>query len=376
MITHKTLYKKDDRGSIRIWYIEQEDNKYRFVSGKKGGKLITTEWTIASGKNTGRKNATSDIEQADQEIKSEYDYQLKHFYFENEKDIDKENYIKPVLAKKYKDYKDSVNFATGDWIIQSKLNGVCCIATPDGLYSRKGEKYLNAEHIENALKPLFEQHPDIILHGELYNFDLRKELNQTISLVRKTVNITEKDREDSEKYVQYHIYDGYEIGKESEKYVDRQALIDLYIDELNSKYIKKVDSIRVKSYEEMIDYFKIAIGNGEEGIILRKADMPYEHKRSNYLLKVKPEDDEEMEIVDIKEGTGNWSGVAKIITCKMDDGKIFDATFKGSLEEAKECLENKDKWINKKVTINYNGKTAYGVPQYAQFNYKNCLRAD
>ena len=39
-------------------------------------------------------------------------------------------------------------------------------------------------------------------------------------------------------------------------------------------------------------------------------------------------------------------------------------------------LENKDKWINKKVTINYNGKTAYGVPQYAQFNYRNCLRVD
>ena len=376
MITHKTLYKKDTRGVTRIWYIEQEDNKYRFVNGIKDGKLVTSEWTIAIGKNLGKKNATTDVEQANQEIKSEYDYQLKHFYFENEDDIDKENYIKPILAKKYKDYKNKVDFEKDNWYIQSKLNGICCIATPDGLFSRKGERFLNAEHIENALKPLFEQHPDIILHGELYNFELRKELNKTVSLIRKTVNITEEDRKESEQLVQYHIYDGYEIGKENKSYMYRKALIDIYIDDLNSKYIKKVDSIYIKSYDELMFYFNIAIGNGEEGIILRKTDMPYEHKRSNYLLKVKPEDDEEMEIVDIKEGTGNWSGVAKIITCKMDDGKIFDATFKGSLEEAKECLENKDKWINKKVTINYNGKTAYGVPQYAQFNYKNCLRVD
>lgn len=376
MITHRTLYKKDTTGKIRVWYIEQEDEKYRFVSGIKDGKLVTSEWTVAEPKNIGKKNATSAIQQADSEIKSEYDYQLKHFYFENEKNINTETYIKPILAKKYKDYKDKINFEKEEWYIQSKLNGICCIATPKGLFSRKGELFLNADHIFNALKPLFERHPDIILHGELYNFELRKELNKTVSLIRKTVNITDEDRKESEQLVQYHIYDGYEIGHENRPYYLRKSLIDGCIYELNSKYIKKVDSIHIKSYDELVFYFNTAIENGEEGIILRKCDMPYEHKRSKYLLKVKPEDDEEVTIIDIKEGTGNWSGVAKIISVKSDDGKLFDATFKGSYEEAKECLENKNNWIDKKVTIKYNGKTAYGIPQYAQFDYKNCIRLD
>ena len=376
MITHKTLYKKDTRGVTRIWYIEQDENKYRFVNGIKDGKLVTSEWTVATGKNLGKKNATSDVQQAELEIKSEYDYQLKHFYFENEEDIDKENYIKPILAKKYKDYKDKIDFTKEEWIVQSKLNGICCIATPDGLFSRKGERFLNAEHIKNALIPLFEKHSDIILHGELYNFELRKELNKTVSLIRKTVNITEEDRKESEQLVQYHIYDGYEIGKESKPYMYRKMLIDSYIDDLKSKYIKKVDSIHIKSYDELMFYFNAAIENGEEGIILRKTDMPYEHKRSIYLLKVKPEDDEEMTIIDIKEGTGNWSGVAKIITCKMKDGTIFDATFKGTREDAEYCLKNKEKYIGQTVTIKYNGKTAYGVPQYAQFDFRNYERID
>ena len=376
MITHRTLYKKDTTGKIRVWYIEQDDEKYRFVSGIKDRKLVTSEWTIAEPKNIGKKNATTAIQQADSEIKSEYEYQLKHFYFENEEDIDKENYIKPILAKKYKDYKDKIDFEKEEWLVQSKLNGICCIATPDGLFSRKGERFLNVEHIKNALIPLFEKHPNVVLHGELYNYELRQELNKTVSLIRKTVNITEEDKKESEKIVQYHIYDGYEIGGESASYIYRQGKIDFYIDELNSNYIKKVKSTYITSYDELMSLFNQAIENGEEGLILRKAIMSYEHKRSKYLLKLKPEDDEEMTILDIKEGTGNWSGVAKIITCKMDDGKIFDATFKGSIEDAKECLENKYKWIDKKVTINYNGKTAYGVPQYAQFNYRNCLRVD
>ena len=86
--------------------------------------------------------------------------------------------------------------------------------------------------------------------------------------------------------------------------------------------------------------------------------------------------DEEMTIVDIQEGSGNWSGKAKIITVKQDNGNVFDATFKGNMAQAIQFLKDKQKWIGKRVTIKFNALTAYGVPQYAQLDINNCLRAE
>jgi ATP-dependent DNA ligase len=116
---------------------------------------------------------------------------------------------------------------------------------------------------------------------------------------------------------------------------------------------------------------------GHEGGILRHSDAAYEHKRSKGLLKVKPEDTDDFYIVDIKEGSGNWSGKAKIISLRSQDGKMnFDSTFQGSMEDALKCLREREKWIGKLVEIKYNGLTAYNVPQYAQMNYLNCIKGD
>jgi hypothetical protein len=80
--------------------------------------------------------------------------------------------------------------------------------------------------------------------------------------------------------------------------------------------------------------------------------------------------------LDIKEGKGNWNGIAKIISLKMDDGRTFDATFKGTMAEADKCLKNKNKWIGKIVSIKFNGVTGYKIPNFAQFDYKNCIKND
>jgi ATP-dependent DNA ligase len=103
-------------------------------------------------------------------------------------------------------------------------------------------------------------------------------------------------------------------------------------------------------------------------------NMKYVHKRDKNLLKYKPMQDAEFKILDIKEGQGNWSGKAKIITVEMDNGKVFDAVFKGSMEEAAKCLRDKNDWIGKTVTIYFFGYTGLNCPQYAQFDYNNCIK--
>jgi len=370
-----TLYTRDSLGNVRIWYMEQQDNKYRAVSGIQDGEKVTSEWTVASAKNEGKKNATTAEEQATKEIEAKYKKQKKTGYFENLEDIDKDQYVEPMLAKLYKDYFDKINLDKGEWLLQCKFNGMRCIATKDGLFTRKGEKYISCPHIQNSLKPFFEKHPNAVLDGELFNNDLRQQLNEISKLIRKTVHITSEDLERSKKLVHYYIYDGYGFGLDKEHpYHERKQWIDSnVIGEYT--HVAKVDDYDVKDQNELNKHYQSFVDQGHEGVILRKKNMEYQNKRTKDLLKVKPEDDDEANIINITEGTGNWSGAGKIITLDWN-GKIFDASFKGTYEQSVEFLKNKNDWIGKSVTFLYNGLTGKGTPNFARVDINNCIKAD
>jgi len=377
---YETLYSKDSTGKIRIWFQEQDGANYRTVSGvKDSDNLVTSEWTVAESKNSGKKNATTGIEQATAEIKAKYKKQRKTGYTTIISDVDTAcNYIEPILAKNYKDYDETVDFSKEEWGMQTKFNGICNITSINGCFSRKGEHFVMLKHIEKALVPFFKKFPDAVLHGEAFNDDYREQLNEIVKLCRKTVHITDDDYNQSEKLIKYYIYDGYcesaGVG-ENVPYSKRKEWIDKNVIGKYSNCIE-VKTVIVKDKKHLDEFFGKRIERGDEGVILRKMNMKYSHKRDKNLLKYKPLDSDEMTIVDIKEGSGNWNNKAKIITLKMKNGKIFDGTFKGSMKDAEICLKEKNKWIGKIVTVYYNGITGLGCPQYCQFDYNNCLRVD
>ena len=72
--------------------------------------------------------------------------------------------LKPMLAHKFDNSRV-------DWslpvYIQPKLDGVRCLFTKDGAYSRTGKQFKNLAHIELALISFFKQNPDVVLDGEL-----------------------------------------------------------------------------------------------------------------------------------------------------------------------------------------------------------------
>jgi DNA ligase-1 len=173
----------DSKGKIREWRIEIEGPKYRTVSGLKDGKQVNSEWKYATAKNEGRSNATTPEEQAKAEVQALYTNRLERDYHKNIKDVGKSRFFKPMLADEWGHRKDKIEYPV--WV-QPKLDGVRCIASKDGLYSRQGKPILAAPHILEALTPLFEINPDLILDGELYNHDLKEDFNKIISLVRKT----------------------------------------------------------------------------------------------------------------------------------------------------------------------------------------------
>ena len=355
----ETIYKKTKTGATQEWTIEVVDNKYRSISGQIDGKMKISEWTICYGKNVGRSNETTDNEQAMLEAVAKRTKKLESGYFENIKHIHKQQYFEPMLASKWEDSKDKITYPI---FSQPKLDGIRCIITKDGMFSRNGKPIISAPHILHSLKHVFSAYPNLILDGELYADKFANDFNKIVSLVKKT-KPTEDDLFESQRNIQYWIYD---IPSENTNFGERcYALDELFDAELDSfeKHCVLVETDTCNNEDEVMGLYEQYVENGFEGQMLR-LDREYENKRSKFLMKHKTFVDEEYQILDIVEGEGNRSGTAGYMVFETGEGKRFKSNVKGTWEETAEMLKNKKKLIGKSATVKYFNLTPDGIPRF------------
>lgn len=355
----ETIYKKTKTGATQEWTIEVVGNKYRSHSGQVGGAITTNEWTIVYGKNVGRANETTDNEQTMAEAVAKRTKKLESGYFENIKHINKTQYFEPMLAAKWEDSKDKITYPIYS---QAKLDGIRCIVTKDGMFSRNGKPIISAPHIINSLWHVFVINPDLILDGELYADKFANDFNKIVSLVKRT-KPTAEDLADSEKSIEYHIYD---LPSSNKNFVHRAydlgILFETFSKYLHS-YCRLVDTRKVESEKDVLEQYELLVEAGYEGQMLR-LDSKYENKRSKSLLKHKTFVDEEYQILDIVEGEGNRSGTAGYMVFETGEGKRFKSNVKGTWDETAEMLKSKKKLIGKQATIKYFNLTPDGIPRF------------
>lgn len=356
---YETLYSRDSKGKVRIWMMEQNNEKFRTISGLQDGKKVTTNWTTAESKNIGKSNETNPIEQATKEILASYKDQLSTGYFEDIKGIDKQLYFSPQLAKSYEDRKDKINWDTGVFV-SGKLDGLRCIIHSGGMFSRNGKPIVAAPHIFDSIKKIFKEFPNLILDSELYCDKLSHDFNKIISLAKKT-KPTEDDLIESEKYLQAWVFDIPSIDLQFSSRIEKlQGILKL----INSPYLRYINHKWVKSHEEVEKALSNYLSQGMEGIMVNLPDAKYENKRSAGLMKYKLFQDCEAKIIDIIEGLGNRSGMFGYAKLKLDNGKEFDANARGNEELYRYLLENKQNYIGKKATIRYQNLTPDGIPRF------------
>jgi DNA ligase-1 len=353
----QTIYKKTKTGATQEWSIEVEGNKYRTHSGQVGGVISTNEWTVCFGKNVGRANATTDDEQALAEAVAKRTKKLESGYFEDINNINEQQYFEPMLASKWEDSKDKITYPIYS---QPKLDGIRCIVTKDGMFSRNGKPIISAPHIFNSLKPLFETNPQMIFDGELYADKFANDFNKIVSLVKRT-KPTDEDLAESKKNIQYWIYDLPSVDDTFD--VRSQSLYDLFTEwsYFNSHCIN-VDTDVCRSEKEVMELYEGYVEKGYEGQILRLNGL-YENKRSKFLLKHKSFQDSEFPILDICEGEGNKTGQVGYMVFEIE-GKRFKSNVKCSWEEGAEILKSKSKLIGKSATIQYFNLTPDGIPRF------------
>ena len=273
--------------------------------------------------------------------------------------------IKPMLAHKFDikrvDYSKPV-------YIQPKLDGVRCLFTKDGAFSRTGKQFKNLAHIELELIPFFKDNPNIILDGELYNHELKHDFEKIISLVRKQ-KPTADDRLDARNLIQYHVYDF--ISNDKANYRDRMH--ELACSDIYSDYIKYVPAYRVYKHEEALNMHHDAyLAKGYEGSI-RRLDGIYKHGRSYDLMKFKDFSDTEATIIGYETGKGKREGTLGKFIMQDDDGNEFGCPpGKGyNYKDLANILNNIGDYIGKRATFTYFQRTQAGSYRHPLFK---CIR--
>ena len=261
---------------------------------------------------------------------------------------------KPMLAHKFDNSRV-------DWsqpvYIQPKLDGVRCLFTKHGAYSRTGKKFMNVRHIEMALKSFFDQQPDVTLDGELYNHKLKRDFEKIISLVRKQ-KPTDTDRRDAQHLVQFHVYDYFD-GVMYDSYDTRRD--QLICSNIYDAQIKYVHADRVHSYEAARDFHAAYLSEGYEGSIIR-LDGLYKHGRSYDLMKFKDFSDTEATIIGYEVGKGKRSGTLGKFIMLDDEGVQFGCPpGKGyTYKDLAHMLVNIQDYIGKRATFTYFQRTQAG----------------
>lgn len=274
---------------------------------------------------------------------------------------------KAMLAHKFDIDRVDYNQADG-YYIQPKLDGVRCLFTASGAYSRNEKQFMNVKHIEMALKPFFDQNPDVVLDGELYNHKLKRDFEKIISLVRKQ-KPTADDRLNAQHLVQFHVYDYFSEDNHYEAYKYRMDQLSPKIG-IYGACIRYVPTYRVYKHEEALNMHHDAfLKEGYEGSILRDGSALYKHGRSYGLMKFKDFSDAEATIVGYEIGQGKRTGTIGKFLMLDDDGNKFGCPpGKGfTYKDMADMLKNIDDYIGQRATFTYFQRTNAGSYRHPLF---------
>ena len=271
--------------------------------------------------------------------------------------------IKAMLAHKYNE--DKADYPA---FIQPKLDGVRCLFTAKGAFSRANNQFMNVEHIEQALKPFFAKNPTAVLDGELYNHGLKDDFEKIISLVKKR-KPTDEDRLEAAEMVEYHVYDvaSMKIGG----YATR-------LNYLNSDVFKgfatwpimQVDTKVAHDFDDATKFHAKNLKLGYEGSIYRSWSGKYKGTRSWDLMKFKDFHDTEATIVGYEIGKGKRQGTLGKFIMQDDEGIEFGCPpGKGyDYKDLANMLNNIHDYIGQRATFTYFQRTQAG--SYRHPHYK------
>jgi DNA ligase-1 len=346
------LYAIASTGKVKTWRIAvEESNDGAVIKVKHGyidGKLTEQVKLVKSGKNIGKANETTPVEQAISEAASAFQEKLDKKYIT---EIPNGNnllaIILPMLAQDYRKRAHDIVFPA---YVQPKFNGVRCLAhkvADDKIefISRKGKSYNNVcEHILCTLLPVMEVGE--ILDGELYHHDWS---------FQKILRTVKKQRPWGQQ-LQYHIYD---MADESMTFTERLAKLVRFEYEPT---VIVVPTLMAENDEAVKSCHNMWASAGFEGVIIRNAIGKYKFDyRSKDLQKYKEFIDKEFQIVGF-DAEPVVDKKAIIFICKLENGNTFSVRPRGSILTRINWYAEGETFIGKQLTVRYQELSEDSVP--------------
>ena len=361
-----TLYSKSKTGKVRYWSIavEQQGGRVFIVrhTGEDGGKDQEFRKEVTSGKNIGKKNETTKLQQAQSEAKSMWTKQLEAGCVTDKSKVDEAVNLLPMLANKWEDRHKHISES---FYVQPKLDGVrMLIGKFNGKFlmlSRTGKEVKHMDHIGNEVKSLLNEGD--FLDGENYSPD--KTFEEITGLCRTTLQSSADGKDLGG--IKFFVFDKFNLKKLNESFEVRQNNLKNFF----SKKFKNLEMVETKILNSKklieVEHDKY-VGQGYEGIMIRDPKGEYNlAERSNKLLKFKKFQTEEYEITGANEGVGKDAGTV-VWVCKSSSAKCtvpeFTVRPTGSIAQRRAWFTNRAKFIGKMLTVKFQNLTEYGIPRF------------
>ena len=380
-----TLYGEATTGKTKVWSIVVDAKATITVThGYEDGKKQVATKEITVGKNIGKKNETTPLQQAIVEARATWQKKKDSGYVEmvaaaggagvttesasvatesasvatestgvaaSRAKATTADVPLPMLAHDFNKRGKSIAFPC---YVQRKYDGTRCVAVPQtGLFSRNRKRYPNLQHIldEIAFLP-----PSLILDGELYSTELT--FQEIVGLVKRET-LKAGDAEKQLK-IKFHAYD---IISDA-PYEDRKARLEALFHRYKFKHITLVETAECASKEALKPLHDKYVAEGFEGIMLRNGAGAYKvGQRSADLQKYKEFEDAEYEVTGYKEGEGAEKGCV-IWICKTAANQAFACRPRGSREERAELFAGGAAYVGKKLTVRYQELSDDGIPRF------------
>lgn len=396
-----TLYKRAKSGDVQFWRIETHSVTGTIIktSGRLGTENPIMHREEVKGKNIGKKNETTPVQQA--ELQAESDWKKKHDEgYKTLKDLgidttvgawyswngQSKEYLSEILQLAMPKFNSDASgnvkpmlAITKAWApsaknkypryAEPKLDGVRATIIVDGtnvtILSRSGKPYDTLGHIASAVKrgigkgAFLYSGGTVVLDGEIYLHGLLlEEINEAV----KKPNVNTPG-------LQFWMYDVASMTEATQQ--ERTAAMLKYAADINEPdYICFTVHYEVNSDDDVQKLHDQWLEKGFEGAMLKDPEGVYQQgQRSSYWTKVKMFDDSEFAFKNFELGQREEDLIA-VCWVETDEHaepgqgtgtQEFRAKMKGS-RELKAKLYARNDLEGMSLTVKHFGYSKYGVP--------------
>jgi len=246
----------------------------------------------------------------------------------------------PMLATPYRD-----GVPISAFLVSEKLDGVRARWDGRALWTRGGARI-------PAPATFTRGWPAEVMEGELWI--ARDRFDDISALVRRVGADAQAWRD-----VRFMVFD---LPAQPGPFAERVARMRRLVSTAHNAHLAMIPQQRIDTRAGLDAELARVVAAGGEGLMLHRRDARYRAGRSEDLLKYKPHEDAEAQVVAHLPGKGKYDGMMGALQVRTQDGRSFRIGT-GFTDAQRARPPPVGAWL----TYRYNGLTSTGLPRFARF---------